>query len=140
MPISRKRRAARGRLGRRLGVEIVELAFALPVMVVIVFGVLETCELLFLKQSLAVAAYETGRVAARPEATTAAAVNRFQQIATARRVANGTITITPAELSSAVVGDTIRITVAAPVSNNNTTSLVLSSVPDVVETVVVLRE
>jgi len=134
-----RRAATRRREGRR-GVEIVELAFALPVMVVIVFGTMETCELLFTKQSLAVAAYESGRVAARPGATSGAVNTRFEQIATARRLSGATLTMTPADLSGVVVGDTIRIDVTAPVSGNNSTNLVLSAVPDLTESVVVVRE
>lgn len=135
-----KRRAARGRQPRRLGVEIVELAFALPVMTIIIFGTLETCELLFTKQSLAVAAYEAGRVAARPEGTTAAAQNRFDQIMAARRVTGANLTITPGNLASLDTGETIRLEATAPISGNNSTNLVLSGVPDITEAVVVIRE
>ncbi|MEO0532009.1 MAG: TadE family protein [Planctomycetota bacterium] len=135
-----KRRAARNRRTRRLGVEIVELAFALPVMTIIIFGTLETCELLFTKQSLAVAAYEAGRVAARPEGTAAAAQTRFDQIMTARRVSGANLTITPADLGALATGETIRLEATAPVSGNNSTNLVLSGVPDIIEAVVVVRE
>lgn len=138
--IRRDRRAAKRRRNRRLGVEIVELAFALPVMVVIVFGTLETCELLFTKQSLAVAAYEAGRVSARPNGSAATAQTRFDQIMAARRINNATLTITPADLSSLAVGETIRLEATAPVSGNNSTNLVLTGVPDIVEVVVVVRE
>ncbi|QDT68348.1 TadE-like protein [Planctomycetes bacterium MalM25] len=140
MTRGRRRRAARGRQERRLGVEIVELAFALPVMMVIVFGTLETCELIFVKQSLAVGAYESGRIAARPGGTADSAVTRFEQIMTSRRVNDATITITPADPTAVAIGDEIRIEVAAPVHSNSTTGLVLTNVPDITETVVVVRE
>lgn len=125
---------------RRLGIEIVELALALPVMVVIVFGTLETCELLFTKQSLALAAYEAGRVAARDGSSAGAAQTRFEQITTARRITGATFTMTPADLSGAETGDEIRIDVTAPVTSNNTTNLVIVGVPAITESVVVLRE
>lgn len=134
------RRAARSRRPRRLGVEIVELAFSLPVMIVVVFGTLEVCELLFTKQSLAVAAYESGRVAARRDGTAADAQTRFDQIMAARRVTGASLTITPADLSGVAVGEQIRLETTAPVSGNNSTNLVLSSLPDIVEIAVVVRE
>jgi Flp pilus assembly protein TadG len=110
------------------------------VLTIITFGTLETCELLFTKQSLAVAAYEAGRVAARHEGTTEATRSRFNQIATARRLQSASITITPADVDEVAVGETIRIDVTAPVASNNSTHLVLFNIPDIVESVVVIRE
>jgi Flp pilus assembly protein TadG len=133
-------RSARTKGQRRRGIEVAELAFSLPVLIVITFGTLETCQLLFTKQSLAVAAYEAGRVAARSEGTTEEALNRFNQIATARRLQSSTITITPADVDEVAVGETIRIDVTAPVASNNSTHLVLFNIPDIVESVVVIRE
>lgn len=132
--------ARRRRDKRRLGVEIVELAFALPVMTVLVFGTLEVCELMFLKQSLAVASYEAGRLAARPGTTSEAVAARFQSIASDRRVSGATITTTPNEIASAAAGETIRIDVSAPVAANSTTRFVLTHVPDVAESVVFVKE
>ncbi len=134
------RRSSTCRSNDRRGVEILELAFALPVMTVIIFGTLELSEVLYLKQSLAVASYEAGRLAARPGADAATVENRFQAIMTARRVDNAVIAITPANLANAAVGDTIRIDVSAPLEGNNTTNLVISSVPDLTEVIVILRE
>ncbi len=138
--ISNRKNRFRGRSKDRRGVEIVELAFALPVMTVIIFGTLELSEVLYLKQSLAVASYEAGRLAARPGADAATVEARFQSIMTARRVANAVFTVTPADLTNAVVGDTIRIDASAPLEGNNTSNLVLSSVPDITEVVVFMRE
>ena len=125
---------------RRWGIEVAELAISLPVLTIITFGTLETCQLLFTKQSLAVAAYEAGRVAARPEGTTEATQTRFNQIATARRLQSANLTITPADIGAVAVGQPIRIDVTAPVAPNNSTHLVLFNVPDIVESVVVIRE
>ena len=133
-------RSARLRGARRWGIEVAELAISLPVLTIITFGTLETCELLFTKQSMAVAAYESGRVAARPNATTEETQTRFSQIATARRLQGASVTITPANLSAVSVGETIRIDVTAPVALNNSTHLVLFNIPDIVESVVVIRE
>ncbi|QDV73343.1 TadE family protein [Botrimarina mediterranea] len=135
-----RRRSNRSRDSRRWGIEVAELAISLPVLTIITFGTLETCQLLFTKQSLAVAAYEAGRVAARPDGTTESTLNRFNQIATARRLQGANFTMTPADLNGVAVGESIRIDVTAPVSSNNSTHLVLFNIPDIVESVVVIRE
>lgn len=141
----RQRRTSPRRSMRRRGVEIVELAFALPVMVIIVFGIIETAQLIFIKQSLAVAAYEAGRVVAREEGTKAEAEARFTQIVESRgAVAGGlkevSITFTPSDVENVPNGDPIQVDVTAPVGVNTTTNLVLKSLPDLTETVVFLRE
>lgn len=134
------KRFSRRRRDDRRGIEIAELAFALPVMTVIVFGVLECCELLFAKQSLAVAAYEAGRVAARSDADMADVTTRFNQIVTARRIDNATLVVTPGSFAGLNAGDHIRVDVTAPVSGNTSTNLVLVGVPDLRETVTFVRE
>ncbi|MEQ8847324.1 TadE family protein [Botrimarina sp.] len=124
----------------RRGVETVELALSLPILVTILFGTLECCELLFTKQSIAVAAYESGRVAARRDATTEAVTNRFNQIVAARRLVGATMTLTPGDLSALSIGEEIRIDVTAPVAENSTSQIVLAALPDLQETVTFVRE
>jgi len=64
----------------RHGVEVIEMALVLPVLVILTFGTLEVCEGIFLKQKLEVAASEGARIAIRKMATTSdveAAVEAF---------------------------------------------------------------
>ncbi len=124
----------------RRGTEIVELAIAMPLLTVLVFGVLETCEVLFLKQSASVACYEAVRVAARPRGTATSARDRCQEILTQRRVNNATITIEPADLSELNRGDPITITIRAPIAGNRTTALVVSDSVQVIQTNTMVRE
>jgi Flp pilus assembly protein TadG len=134
------RNRRRNRRRSRLGIEIAELAFALPIMTTLVFGTLELCELLFLKQSLAVASYEAGRLAARSDTTTTDVTTRFEQIMASRRVTGATIQLTPSNLATAARGDHVRIDVTAPVVGNSSTHLVISSVPPIRESTVFVRE
>lgn len=135
-----RRSTRRNRRPNRWGAEIAELAFALPVMTTLVFGTLELCELLFLKQSLAVASYEAGRLAARPGTTTQDVSDRFQLIMESRRVSGATIQLTPPDLLTANRGDQVRVDVVAPVAGNTSTSMVLVAVPPVNESVTFIRE
>ena len=137
---SNRRRGAGRRGADRLGAEIVELAFALPVMSIIIFGTLELCEVIFVKQSLAVATYEAGRVAGRPGTTSAMVEARFNDILNSRRGNSFTLTITPPEVSSASMGDQIRLVATAPITGNASTNMVLAGVPDILDEVVVVRE
>lgn len=50
----------------RRGAASVELAVCLPVIILIVFGAIETCSIVFLQQNLQLIAYEAARVAASP--------------------------------------------------------------------------
>ncbi|TWT48676.1 TadE family protein [Botrimarina hoheduenensis] len=137
---ARRRSMRRGRMGQRRGAEIVELAFALPIMSIIIFGTLELCEVIFVKQSLAVATYEAGRMAGRPGTNSTMVRDRFENIMNDRRVSGATLTIDPPEVAGATVGQVIRITGAAPVSGNSSSNMVLTGVPDIVEEVVFVRE
>ncbi|MEO1498254.1 MAG: TadE family protein [Planctomycetota bacterium] len=137
---SNRRRGAGRRGADRLGAEIVELAFALPVMSIIIFGTLELCEVIFVKQSLAVATYEAGRVAGRPGTNSTMVRARFDDILNSRRVNSFTLTITPPEVASAGVGDQIRLVATAPVTGNASTNMVLTGIPDIRDEVVVVRE
>lgn len=53
----------------RQGLEVVELAIVLPLMLLLTFGTLELCEGIFLRQKLEVAAHEGARIAIRKTAT-----------------------------------------------------------------------
>jgi Flp pilus assembly protein TadG len=84
----------------RRGVAATEFAVCLPVLMLLLLGTIECCSMIFLKQTLAVAAYEAGHAALAPGATTAQAQAAAQAILTERRIAGGTITIAPRPLES----------------------------------------
>lgn len=103
---------------QRRGVAAVEFAVCLPVLVLVVFGSIEACTMVFLKETLTVAAYEGSRVALDPTATEADVVARCQDFLTSRNVQGGTVTLIPEDLSSAATGEPITVEVSASCDAN----------------------
>jgi Flp pilus assembly protein TadG len=111
-PFSRQRRTARG-------IAATELAVCLPVIVLLVLGTIEACSMIFLKQSLSVAAYEGARTAIVPGATAAQVEAACQQILSDRHVKGGTVTVKPTNIDALVPGDFVDVTVSAPCDANS---------------------
>lgn len=105
------------RIARR-GVAAAEFAVCLPVIVLIVLATIEACTMVFLKQSLSIAAYEGARAALSQNATNADVQRVAQQVLTERGVSGGTVTIDPADLTSAAPGEYLTISVTAPAAGN----------------------
>ena len=103
----------------RRAVAATELAVCLPVIVLLVLGMIEACTMIFLKQSLTVAAYEGVRTAIRPNATAAGVQSTCDGVLGDRRVQGGVVAVQPNNISSAAIGQFIEVTVSAPASRNS---------------------
>ena len=103
----------------RRGVAVVELAVCMPVLVLITMIAIQASDLLFLKQTLHISAYESMRVAIRNDATTSDAKAAGDNILNLRNVNAGRIIFTPLDVSSAARGETISVTVTAPSDANS---------------------
>lgn len=77
---------------RRSGVATVEFAVCLPVLILLVFGSIEASSMIFLKQSLNVAAYESTREAIRDGRSNADAEARARAILDSRGIVGYRIT------------------------------------------------
>ena len=97
---------------------MIELAVCLPVIVVIVFGAIEACTMIFLQQSLSAAAYEGARVAARSNATNAQVDLRIQEVLSARQVTDFTVIRDPVDIESTPRGSYITIETSAACDEN----------------------
>lgn len=106
------------RAQKRRGLAAVEVAVCLPILLMITFGVIESCNLIYFKQSLTVSAYEGVRAAISSEATGATVIDRAQQVLTDRRVVGASIQTTPSNLSTAVYGQYVEVRVSADYSQN----------------------
>ena len=124
----------------RSGIASVELAFVLPVLLILVLGTIEVCQRVFLRQSAVIVAYETARLAVRSTSTDADVLLRCQTMLTQRRVNGGVITITPANLPAQPTGTQIRIHIEIPWANNSPTRFVLNDQGSVSVDAYMLRE
>ncbi len=102
----------------RAGVAAAEFAVCLPVIVLIVLSTVEACTMIFLKQSLSIAAYEGARAGLAQSATNTTIVNVATQVLTERNVKGGTVTLNPTNLTSIAPGNYYTVTVNAPAARN----------------------
>lgn len=116
-PFINRTRSRRSRKNR--GAATVEFAVCLPVIVILVLGSIEATTMIFLKQSLTVAAYEGARTAIVPDATSADVQQICEEILADRRVNNASVSIIPNNLDALEPGDFIRIEVDAPCDGNS---------------------
>lgn len=137
--LSTKTRTQRLLHGRR-GVATVELAFVLPVLLIIVFGTIEVCQRIFLRQSAVIVAYEGARLAARGISTNAEVTTRCQQLLTSRRVRNATVTTVPADFLQSPTGTEIRITITVPWADNSASKVVVPNQGSMTVSSFMLRE
>ncbi len=100
---------------------MVEFAIVIPFFLLIISATIELCSITFLKETLAVAAYEGGRLAVRRTGSLANTDAKIRDVLSQRGVnLNGEsnpITITPDPATAAVL-DPITIHICAPLSQN----------------------
>ncbi len=104
---------------RRRAVAATELAVCLPVVVLLVLGTIEACSMIFLKQSLSVAAYEGARTAIVPGKTADDVKTACLQVLAERKVTDGLVTVTPSNIAALNPGDFVDVTVSAPCNANS---------------------
>lgn len=91
----------------------------LPVIVLLVLAMIESCTMIFLKQSVTIAAYEGARLAVSADATAADVNQAAQQVINDRRVQGASISIAPRNFGNLPVGAYIEVTVTAPANDNS---------------------
>ena len=84
---------SRAKRNPRRGVAAVEFAVLLPVFVLLVLGTIEATSMIFLQQTLEIAAYEGARVGLVPDSTAGNVEGAARQILDARNVHGSTTTV-----------------------------------------------
>lgn len=91
---------------------MVEFALSLPLFLAIGFGTLETCRMLYLRQSLKIAAYEAARIAIVPGVDAEAVKDQSDLILNGRNVSSYNFSCSPADPDAANLGEVITVTVS----------------------------
>ncbi len=113
-------RLPRGQRHDHRGAAVLEFAVCLPLLMLLVFGVIEATGFIFLKQTLNVAAYEAAREAVQHRGTNELAFQRATAILTSRNIHGAEVLIQPANFESINRGDSVMVQVAAPTGPNST--------------------
>lgn len=108
----------RHRDSSRCGAAIVEFALIVPLLLMIVMGTIEASTMIYLKQTLHIAAYEAARTALVPKTNASMVETTARRILDDRRVRDASVTVTPNNFSSAATSTWITVRVDAP-SNSN---------------------
>ncbi len=114
VPMSRSTR----KKDRRKGTATIELAVCLPLLVTIVFGSIQTCRWVHMRESLHVAAYEAGRAVTRQDVTAQEGERRAMELLRARGVENATVQFVPPKVDVLPSGTEIWISITAPISKH----------------------
>jgi len=109
----------RRQFGKRRGVAVSELAVCMPVLVIVVLGTIESCAMIFLQQSLSIAAYEGARMALVPKAKAANVKYQSELIMKDRGVKGATAKVTPVNFTAAPEGSWIQVETSAPFNSNS---------------------
>lgn len=108
---------------RRRAVAATEFAVCLPVLILLVLGSLECCSMIFLKQSLSVAAYEAAHTSLQADATSADGQATAMAILADRSVRGGQVTVADGDLGAVAEGDYFTVVVSAPTDQNRVVPL-----------------
>lgn len=110
-------RILRGDAGRT-GAAIVEVALTLPVLVLICLATIDTCRVIFVKQSAKLAAFECARIGIIPGVARTQLDRLCSTFMAGRSVSQATVSLSVDELSSLVKGDLLTVTVTVPANSN----------------------
>jgi hypothetical protein len=94
----------------RQGAALIELAICLPVFFLITMATIETCRMIYLRQSLKIAAYECARLAIVPGSTKQNVVDQCDLILLGRNINGYQFSCTPADPTSLTYGDLFKVT------------------------------
>ncbi len=119
MKALRKQSSCASRRHLRSAVVAVEMAIVLPVLMTLVVGIVESCNLIYIKQSLTISAYEGARAAIVKGIPLSEVSARSNQILADRKITNATIRVSPTSPSSAKYGAYITVRVQAPYAKNS---------------------
>ena len=119
---------------------MIEFAVCLPVFFLISVATIETCRMIYLRQSLKLAAYESARVGILPEITPENIQDQCDVILMGRNIQDYTLTCNPTDPSTLQFGQLLVTTVEAPAGTNALIGSWLYGSQTVSESVTIMAE
>ncbi|WP_044250445.1 TadE/TadG family type IV pilus assembly protein [Rhodopirellula sp. SWK7] len=102
----------------RRGAALIEFVVCLPVLLAISLGTLETCRMIYLRQSLKLAAYECARLAIVPGVDAGMLQDQCDVFLMGRKIQGYQFSCSPADPKDAQFGETITTTVSMSAESN----------------------
>jgi hypothetical protein len=100
------------------GAALIELAVCLPVFFLITMATIETCRMIYLRQSLKIAAYECARLGIVPGATMSALKDQCDAILLGRNVRGYTFSCEPPDPTILQYGDLLKVSIRISANEN----------------------
>lgn len=97
---------------------MVEFAICMPVFFLLAMSTIETCRMMYLRQSLKIAGYECARIGITPGMSAEVMQNQCDAIMTGRQIRNYQMLFQPTDLEGLQFGDLLTITVNASAADN----------------------
>ena len=107
-----------GQKSSRVGAAMIEFAICMPVFFLIAMGTIETCRMIYLRQSLKLAAYECARVGIMPGMTPDVLQAQCDVILGGRRIRNYQFSCVPPNPANLKFGDLFKTTVTVSAEEN----------------------
>lgn len=113
---------------QRKGIATSEIAICLPIIIFLTLGVLETCTVIFLKESITLSAYEGARVGIRKQGTDAFVTAKVTEFLDSRGIVYDSdfITISDPGFDDADDLEHVTVTVTVPCAGNTYTGWMFS--------------
>lgn len=124
----------------RRAAAVVECAVVLPVLLIFAFAVLEVTNVIYLQQSLEVAAYEGARVATLPDTNTTDVEATCLRLLTQRGIVQQDVAVSPNNFSDQPFGAPIEVSVTADLGENSFSRFVLGTARTLEGNVIMMKE
>ena len=139
-----RRAVSRRRTPSRRGTALAELTVCLPLITLVIFGGIESADMVYLKENLKNVSYEGGRAAAKFNSDNAEVLSRMNALLAAIPVNGATITLElpvgATNVDQMSRGEIVKIIVSAPAESNTVGPLKLYKGQTIIANTFVIRE
>ncbi len=105
-------------VGRRRGAAIIEVALTLPILVLICLATIDTCRVIYLRQSAKIVAFECARIGIIPGVKQVHVDSTSQSLLKNRGIHGWSLSLNP-PLTELHKGDLLTVCIAVPANENS---------------------